>query len=118
MKYLFCGVLIRKESAFWTSNAIISKSFEGKQGNALVDGSEYGVYKDGNLLEKVTISGGKGKTNYSFYDVNSSYTVKELKPAPGCELDNKTYNVDTTSVAKSTQEYNTVVIIGLSVIVY
>lgn len=89
-------------------NIEISKSFEGEQGNALVDGSEYGVYKDGNLLEKVTISGGKGKTNYSFYDVNSSYTVKELKPAPGCELDNKTYNVDTTSVAKSTQEYNTV----------
>lgn len=86
----------------------ISKSFEGEKGNAVVDGSEYGVYKDGKLLEKVTISGGKAVTGYSFYDVNSLYTVKELKAAPGCELDTKVYNVDTTSVAKSTKEYNTV----------
>ena len=86
----------------------ISKAFEGEQGNASVDGSEYGVYKDGNLLEKIIISGGKAVTGYTFYDVNSLYTVKELKPAPGCEIDSKVYNLDTTSVAKSNKEYNTV----------
>ena len=29
MKYLFCGVFTRKQSAFCTSNVIICKSFDG-----------------------------------------------------------------------------------------
>lgn len=86
----------------------IKKISSADSGNALVDGSVYTVYKDGVKLQDVTVSGGKATTDYSYYDVNSVYTVKEIKAATGTQLDTKVYNVDTSAVAKSTVEKNTV----------
>ena len=86
----------------------ITKLYDDVEGNTLKDGSEYGVYKDGVELNKVCIKDGKGVTDYSFYDANAIYTVKEIKASTGAELDETTYTLDTTNVKNSKEENNTV----------
>ena len=86
----------------------ITKIYEDAEESTAKDGSVYGVYKDGVLLHEVSIKDGKGVTDYTFFDANATYTVKEIKAGTGLELDETLYTLDTTIVKNSKEENNTV----------
>lgn len=62
------------------------------QGDASLAGAVYGLYKSGTLVEKLT-TGTDGKATSQYYACGTDYTIKEITPPEGYELDTKTYTV-------------------------
>lgn len=68
------------------------------QGNGSLDGAQYGLYENGTLRETLTIANGKaasGEYTVTASNLNSVWTVKEIKAPVGYLLDNKVYTLPT-----------------------
>ncbi|MBR1764116.1 MAG: NPXTG-anchored protein [Ruminococcus sp.] len=111
------------QTATLTADATTTKTFNNKlkkftaeitkvdaetkssQGDATLEGAEYGLYKDGELVDKYkTDKNGHFKTKEY---VCGSYTVKEITPSKGYTLDKTVYNVGAEE-KNYTLEHNTV----------
>ncbi|MDR0813901.1 MAG: hypothetical protein LBO63_07925 [Oscillospiraceae bacterium] len=77
------------------------------QGNASLQGAQYGVYKDGALLDTYT-TGADGKFTTKYYPCGTGYTVREVAPSAGYTLDPTAYPVPGTDAATYTVELNSV----------
>lgn len=62
------------------------------QADATLDGAVYGLYKDGNLLKKYTVTNGTFTTDA--YDCGTGYTLKEISAPPGYQLDTTVYSLN------------------------
>ena len=61
-------------------------------GDATLDGAVYGLYKDGVLVEQATTANG-GKLSFSTRYCDLGYTVQEISPSVGYQLDPTVYDV-------------------------
>lgn len=62
------------------------------QGDATLAGAIYGIYQGGALVDSYTIdSGGQFTTNY--YPCGTDWTLKEISPSEGYQLDETTYPI-------------------------
>lgn len=61
-------------------------------GDATLDGAVYGLYKDGVLVERATTANG-GKLSFSTRYCDLGYTVQEISPSVGYQLDPTVYDV-------------------------
>lgn len=76
------------------------------QGDASLDGAVYGLYHDGQLVEQMTTANG-GKFSSGAYTCGDGWTVQEISPAPGYNLDSTVYPVG-AQPGNFTVEYNTI----------
>lgn len=76
------------------------------QGDASLDGAVYGLYHDGALVEKMTTANG-GQFSSGTYTCDDGWTIQEISPAPGYNLDSTVYPVG-AQPGKFTIEYNTI----------
>ncbi len=76
------------------------------QGDASLDGAVYGLYHDGALVERMTTANG-GQFSSGTYTCDDGWTIREISPAPGYNLDSTVYPVG-AQPGKFTVEYNTI----------
>lgn len=76
------------------------------QGDASLDGAVYGLYRGNTLVERMTTSNG-GKFSSGTYVCGDNWTIKEISPSPGYNLDQTVYPVG-AEPGNFTVEYNTV----------
>lgn len=77
------------------------------QGNASLSGAEYGLYKDGVLIDTYyTNSLGKFTTDY--YPCGSGYTIQEITPSPGYLLSTEVIRI-AAEPGNFVKEYNRLV---------
>lgn len=68
-----------------------------RQGNAVLDGAEYTLYKSGKAVATYTVKNGGFTTDYfPCTDSNSVYTLKETKAPTGYTLDSTVYKLTTS----------------------
>lgn len=78
------------------------------QGDGILDGAEYTLYKSGAAVKTYTVKGGSFVTDhYPCTDSDSVYTLKETKAPPGYELDKTVYKL-TTSYSHYTAAENNI----------
>lgn len=63
-----------------------------QQGNATLSNAVYGIYKNGELVERYTTDG-KGEFTTKYYVCGDGWTVREISPSEGYLLDNTSYSV-------------------------
>lgn len=76
------------------------------QGDASLAGAVYGIYNDGNLVDKYTTDK-NGSFTTSYYVCGDNWTLKEIEPSEGYLLDETEYNIG-TEAKKYTIENNSV----------
>ena len=76
------------------------------QGDASLDGAVYGLYHDGQLVERMTTANG-GQFSSGTYTCGDGWTIQEISPAPGYNLDSTVYPVG-AQPGNFTVEYNTI----------
>lgn len=86
----FCVELQKQDSAHNIPQR--SDSNYSAQGDASLDGAVYGIYKDGNLLDTYTTSGG-GQFVTKYYPCGDDYYIQEITPSEGYLLDPISYPV-------------------------
>ena len=86
----FCVELQKRDSAHNIPQR--SDSNYSAQGDASLDGAVYGIYKDGNLLDTYTTSGG-GQFVTKYYPCGDDYYIQEITPSEGYLLDPISYPV-------------------------
>lgn len=62
------------------------------QGDAALAGAVYGIYKDGSLIDTYTTDE-NGRFTTDYYACGNDYTIKEITPPEGYELDTTVYKV-------------------------
>ena len=76
------------------------------QGDATLAGAVYGIYNDGNLVDKYTTDK-NGSFTTSYYVCGDNWTLKEIEPSEGYLLDESEYHIGAES-KKYTVENNSV----------
>lgn len=76
------------------------------QGDATLAGAVYGIYNDGNLVDKYTTDK-NGSFTTSYYICGDNWTLKEIEPSEGYLLDETEYHIGAES-KKYTLENNSI----------
>lgn len=76
------------------------------QGDATLAGAVYGIYNDGNLVDKYTTDK-NGSFTTSYYVCGDNWTLKEIEPSEGYLLDESEYHIGAES-KKYTLENNSI----------
>lgn len=76
------------------------------QGDATLAGAVYGIYNDGNLVDKYTTDK-NGSFTTSYYICGDNWTLKEIEPSEGYLLDETEYHIGSES-KKYTLENNSI----------
>ena len=76
------------------------------QGDATLAGAVYGIYNDGNLVDKYTTDK-NGSFTTSYYVCGDNWTLKEIEPSEGYLLDETEYHIG-AEAKKYTLENNSV----------
>lgn len=76
------------------------------QGDATLAGAVYGIYNDGNLVDKYTTDK-NGSFTTSYYVCGDNWTLKEIEPSEGYLLDETEYHIGAES-KKYTLENNSI----------
>lgn len=63
-----------------------------QQGNATLSNAVYGMYKNGELVDRYTTDG-KGEFTTKYYVCGDGWTVREISPSEGYLIDNTSYSV-------------------------
>lgn len=87
---------------------VTKKNAETKtsQGDATLAGAVYGIYNDGNLVDKYTTDK-NGSFTTSYYICGDNWTLKEIEPSEGYLLDETEYHIGAES-KKYTLENNSI----------
>lgn len=75
------------------------------QGDAVLEGAVYGIYKNGSLLEKLSTDADGKAESIQYYACGDDYELKEITAPKGYKLDTTTYSVD-AGPQNYTEEYN------------
>lgn len=91
----------------WQLSATKRDSETGSaQGDATLEGAVYGLYQNGTLVDTFTTDS-NGSFISSYYPCGNNYTLKEISPSTGYQLDNTTYSLTGTSGDQLTLEFTT-----------
>ncbi len=77
----------------WRATLTKSDSETGSaQGDASLENAEYGVFKDGQLVDSY-FTGSNGDFTTDWYNCGAGWTIKELEPSEGYKLNPEVYDV-------------------------